>query len=142
MAMYNPYDILKNTTSQTKLDMNVYLNWLGFDNEIRAVNKCWYFGEKIVNKFSSYIAVYGSDGMKEDTIGNIYNPNDRHGWVMITCDESKYKNLTAFKNEVISNTTITFKQMKSNNLINVITYNNGYYYGKVTFQDISFDMKW
>ena len=142
MAKYNPYDILKNTTSQTNLDMTVYLNWQGFDNEIRAVNKSWYFGEKIVNDFSSYIAVYASNGVKEDASGNIYNSKDMQGWLAITGDENDYKNLTAFKNEVISNANISFKEIKPKNLLNVITRSDGYYYGKVKFGDISFDMKW
>uniref|UniRef100_A0A6C0HB54 Uncharacterized protein n=1 Tax=viral metagenome TaxID=1070528 RepID=A0A6C0HB54_9ZZZZ len=142
MAMYNPYDILKNTTSQTNLDMTVYLNWQGFDNEIRAVNKSWYFGEKVNDGFSSYIAVYASNGVKEDASGNIYNSKDMQGWLAITGDENDYKNLTAFKNEVISNTNISFKEMKPKNLLNVIICSDAYYYGKVKFGDISFDMKW
>lgn len=142
MAMYNPYDILKNTTSQTNLDMTVYLNWQGFDNELRAVNKFWYFGEKVIDGFSSYIAVYASNGVKEDVSGNIYNSKDIQGWLAITGDENDYKNLIAFKNHVISNTSISFKEIKPNNLLNVITCSDGYYYGKVKFGDISFDMKW
>ena len=142
MAMYNPYDILKNTTSQTKLDMTVYLHWQGFDNELRAVNKSWYFGEKVVDGFSSYIAVYSSNGVKEDASGNIYNSNDMHGWLVITGDENDYKNLNTFKTEVISNTSISFKEIKPNNVLNAITRSGDYYYGKVKFGDISFDMKW
>jgi hypothetical protein len=142
MAMYNPYDILKNTTSQTNLDMTVYLNWQGFDNEIRAVNKSWYFGEKVVDGFSSYIAVYASNGVKEDASGNIYNSSDMQGWLIITGDENDYKNLTVFKYEVISNTNISFKEMKPNNVLSFITCSDSYYYGKVIFGDITFDMKW
>jgi hypothetical protein len=142
MAMYNPYDMLKNTTSQTKLDMTVYLHWQGFDNEIRAVNKSWYFGEKVIDGFSSYIAVYSSNGVKEDSSGNVYNSKDMQGWLIIVGDENDYKNLTAFKNEVISNANISFKEIKPKNLLNVITRSDGYYYGKVKFGDISFDMKW
>ena len=142
MAMYNPYDILKNTTSQTNLDMTVYLNWQGFDNEIRAVNKSWYFGEKVNDGFSSYIAVYASNGVKEDASGNIYNSKDMQGWLAITGDDDDYKNLTAFKNDVISKTTISFQEIKPNNLLNFITCSDTYYYGKVKFGDISFDMKW
>lgn len=145
LVMYNPYDLLVNTTSTSKLDMTVYLKWGDFDNEYRMVNKSWYFGEKISNNVSSFIAIYGSNGITEDASKNIYNNETLQGWAVIMSDEKEYKNLNSFKNYVLKNANVSFKEVTSNNtlsLIKNIIPSSSYYYGKITFQDISFDIKW
>ncbi len=145
LVMYNPYDLLVNTTSTSKLDMTVYLKWGDFDNEYRMVNKSWYFGEKISNNVSSFIAIYGSNGITEDASKNIYNNETLQGWAVIMSDEKEYKNLNSFKNYVLKNANVSFKEVTSNktlSLIKNIIPSSSYYYGKITFQDISFDIKW
>jgi hypothetical protein len=42
MAMYNPSELMKKTSSKSKLDLKVYLNWSGFDNELRFINNNWF----------------------------------------------------------------------------------------------------
>ena len=145
LVMYNPYDLLINTTSASKLDMNVQLKWGDFDNEYRMVNKCWYFGEKISNGVSSFIAVYGSAGITEDASKNIYNNQKMQGWAVIMSDDKEYKNLSSFKNYVVKNANVSFKEVTSSNtlsLIKNIIPSSSNYYGKITFNDVSIEVKW
>ena len=145
LVMYNPYDLLVSTSSASKLDMTVKLKWGEFDNEYRMVDKRWYFGEKISNGVSSFIAIYGSAGITEDASKNIYNKEPMQGWAVIMSDENEYKNLDAFKNYVVKNAKVSFKEKNSNNTWSVIENiipSSSYYYGKITFKDTSFDLRW
>jgi len=142
MIMYNPGELIKNTTSKSKLDLKVYLNWSGFDNELKFINNNWFFGEKITNGNSVFIAVYSSSGIKEDTNKIIYNDCYKQGWLAIVSDDSEYNDLTTFKNYILKNCSVTFKEVKSKNLLYSLLSINNYYYGKVSFKNIEFDMKW
>jgi len=143
MVMYNPGELMKKTTSKSKLDLNVYLNWNGMDNEFRFINNNWFFGEKIVSPMNSvFIAVYSSNGVKEDDNKNVYNGSSKQGWIAIVSDNSEYNDLTIFKNYILNNCTVSFKEVKSKNIICSLLSLNNYYYGKVSFKNIEFDMKW
>jgi hypothetical protein len=142
MVMYNPSELMKNTTSKTKLDLKVYLNWNGFDNELKFVNKNWFFGEKITNGNKVFIAVYSTNGIKEEPNKFIYNDSYKQGWAAIVSDDSEYDNLTIFKNNILNNCSVTFKEVKSKNMFYSLLSINSYYYGKISFKNISFDMKW
>ena len=142
MAMYNPSEIIKNTTSKSKFDLKVYLNWSGFDNETKFINNNWFFGEKISNGNSVFIAVYSSNGVKEDEHKFIYNDSYKQGWIAIVSDDSEYNDFVTFKNYILKNCNVTFKEVKSNNILCSFLCINNYYYGKVSFKNIEFDMKW
>ena len=142
MVMYNPSELLKNTKSKSKLDLNVYLNWSGFDNEFKFVNNNWFFGEKVTNGNSVFIAVHSSSGVKEDSNKIIYNDSYKQGWAAIVSDDSEYNSLTTFKNYILKNCFVNFKEVKSNNVICSLLSINNYYYGKISFKNIEFDMKW
>jgi len=142
MAMYNPSKLMKKTTSKSKLDLNVYLNWIGFDNEVRFINNNWFFGEKMTNGNNVFIAVYSSSGVKEDANKCIYNDAEKQGWAAIVSDNTEYKDLTTFKEYVLNNCIVSFKENKSKNPFYRLLSINSYYYGKISFKNVVFDMKW
>jgi len=146
MAMYNPSELMKKTSSKSKLDLKVYLNWSEFDNELRFINNNWFFGEKITNGNTNgkrvFIAIYSSAGVKEDTNKNIYNDAEKQGWVAILSDNTEYNDLTTFKTYVLNNSIVSFNQVKSKNPFYRLLSINSYYYGKISFKNIDFDMKW
>jgi len=120
----------------------VYLNWIGFDNELRFINNNWFFGEKMTNGNNVFIAVYSSSGVKEDANKCIYNDAEKQGWAAIVSDNTEYKDLITFKEYVLNNCIVSFKENKSKNPFYRLLSINSYYYGKISFKNVDFDMKW
>ena len=138
MIVYQPYEMLK--TSLVKLDMNVYLFWNSseFDEEYRMTQNKWIFGRKN----NAYIAIF-STSMKEDSNKNIYNnDSDKQGWITILGDNTQYIDFKNFYNDIINNAKIEFSMKGTKNILNILKPSKTYYYGKITYKNISFDMKW
>jgi hypothetical protein len=142
MVMYNPDDLIRYSKSKANLDLTVYLNWSGFDNEERMVNKNWFFGEKITNNTSVFIAVYSTDGITDSADKIISNTSPIQGWVVILGDSFEYKDFRTFKESVLKQMKISFKEIKSKNAISKILSLDTYYCGNLEFNDINVEMKW
>ena len=142
MVMYNPDDLIRFSKSKANLDLSVYLNWSGFDNEERMVNKHWFFGEKITNNTSVFIAVYSTDGITDSADKTISNASALQGWAIIVSDSFEYKDFRTFKESVLKQMKISFKKIKSKNTISKILSLDSYYCGELKFNDIIMEMKW
>lgn len=139
LVMYQSYDLIKNYSYTAKLDLTVYLylNQTEFDEVVQ--NKNWIF----VRNNNSYCAIY-STSLKKDISNNYYNDNtSQQGWIFILGNSSEYKDFTTFQNQILQKCIYQFKVMKPNkNIWDKLTDSDNYYYGKITFNTISFDMKW
>jgi hypothetical protein len=142
MAMYNPDDLIRYSKTQANLDLTVYLNWTGFDNEERMVNKRWFFGEKITNNTSVFIAVYSTNGISDNADKTISNSAALQGWAVIVSDSFEHKDFRTFKESVLKKMKISFKEIKSKNAISKILSLDTYYCGNLEFNDINMEMKW
>jgi hypothetical protein len=139
LMMYQPYDLLKTYASSANLDLNVYLYTpsQSFDEIVQSGK--WVF----VRKGDSYLAIY-STTLKKDSSGNYYNDNkEQQGWVVIMGDIAEYASFANFQSEVSKRASVQFKVVKPNkSLWDKLTDKDNYYYGKVSFKNISIEMKW
>ena len=141
LMMYQPYDLIKSSASKLKLNLNVYLLFqkADFDESSLIQSGKWLFAKKK----NSYIAIY-STTLKKDSMSNYYNDNkEQQGWVIIMGDVNEYNTFDIFQSEVVKQTSIQFKIVKPNKTImDRLTNNDNYYYGKVSYKGISMEMKW
>ena len=139
LVMYQPYDLIKSSAKAANLDLTVYLylNQSDFDEVIQ--NKNWIF----VRKNNSYAAIY-STTLKKDSLNNYFNDNtNQQGWIFILGNSSEYKDFSTFQNQILQKCAFQFRIIKPNKSIwDKLTDSDNYYYGKITFNNISFDMKW
>lgn len=139
LVMYQPYDLIKSSAKAANLDLTVYLylNQTEFDEVVQ--NKNWIF----VRKNNSYAAIY-STSLKKDSSNNYYNDNSsQQGWIFILGNSSEYNDFTTFQNQILQKCSYQFKVVKPNKSIwDKLTDSDNYYYGKISFNNISFDMKW
>ncbi len=139
LVMYQPYDLIKSSAKTANLDLTVYLYLNPNDvNEI-IQNKNWLF----VKKNNSYAAIY-STSLKKDSSNNYFNDNtSQQGWIFILGNSSEYTDFNTFQNQILQKCTYQFKVVKPNkSILDKLTTSDNYYYGKITFNSISFDMKW
>ncbi len=139
LVMYQPYDLIKNSAKVANLDLTVYLYLNSNDVDEIIQNKNWLF----VKKNNSYAAIY-STTLKKDSSNNYFNDNtSQQGWIFILGNSSEYTDFKTFQNQILQKCIYQFKVVKPNkNIWDKLTDNDDYYYGKITFNSISFDMKW
>jgi hypothetical protein len=139
LMMYQPYDLLKTYSKSANLDLNVYLyvNHAGFNSVIQ--NKNWIFARKD----DAYIAIY-STTLKKDNENNYYNDNTQNqGWIIILGSVNEDQSFENFQNQILTKSSVQFKVVKPNkNIFDKLTTSDNYYYGKVVYKNITFDMKW
>ncbi len=139
LMMYQPYDLIKTYAKSANLDLNVYLSLNRTEFTTLLQNKNWIFARK--NEL--YIAIY-STTLKVDAQNNYYNDNTgNQGWVIIMGSAQEDQSFENFQNQILTKSTIQFKVVKPNkNIFDKLTTSDNYYYGKVNYKNISFDMKW
>ncbi len=139
LVMYQPYDLIKSSAKAANLDLTVYLYLNSNDVDEIVQNKNWLF----VKKNNSYASIY-STTLKKDSLNNYFNDNtSQQGWIFILGNSSEYTDFKTFQNNVLQKCTYQFKVIKPNkNIWDKLTDSDDYYYGKITFNSISFDMKW
>ncbi len=139
MIMYQSYDLIKTSAKSANLDLTVYLYLDSTKLNQVVQNKNWIFA----NKEDSYIAIY-STTLKKDSNNNYYNDNsNQQGWMVILGDSSQYNNFDHFQNDILKNVNIQFKIVDpSGSILSKLNTSDKYYYGKIVYKNISFDMKW